>query len=75
MGGVRYMDMVATTVLPWICLDLEHMGSDSTTLTTFQTQAIAAELEEVITGLPDHDPDDEAWKPLYQVGEGCGRCA
>ena len=42
-------------------------------------QVLLDELEGAVQGLPDHDPDDDAWRPLHQfivivkVGRGGGR--
>ncbi len=30
------------------------------------SQALSSEVDNAIVDLPEHDPDDEAWKPLYQ---------
>ena len=32
----------------------------------FPPQVLLDELEGAIQGLPDHDPDDDAWRPLHQ---------
>ena len=32
----------------------------------FPPQVLLDELEGAVQGLPDHDPDDDAWRPLHQ---------